>query len=324
MLNKKNIFTIVRIAISVLLIVTLVYLCKPAETFKVMRSASLPNLAGAFVLYLLSMFVVAFRWKILLMAKEINVGLWPLTKYYLIGFFFNNFLPSSIGGDISRIINLTTNTKNIDAATSFGTVFVERLVGFLAMAFLSLCSLIFLVKEFKQSPVIIAITVGLTFGFVVLTILCFNPKAEKVISGLLVKFKWKNLGEKIHKGFQAIHNFKNHKTILWQVFFISVFYQFVLGVFSFWVVRAAGLDANFFIIFALMQITSMVGIVPITLETAGTREWIYVFALSPLGFDKSIITGAMLLVRILSITASGLGGIFFLAGTHKILKSKYE
>jgi len=323
MLNKKNILVIIRIAVSVFLIALLVYLCKPAETLKVMRSASLPNLAGAFLLYLLSMFIVAFRWKILLIAKGVNVGLWQLTKYYLIGFFFNNFLPSSIGGDISRIINLTTNTKNIDAPTSFGVIFVERLVGFLAMAFLSLCSLIFLVKELKQSPVIIAITIGLTISFVILTILCFNPKAEKIISGLVIKFKWKNLGEKIHNGFQAIHNFRNHSGILWQVFFVSVFYQFVLGIFSFWVVRAAGLDASFFLIFALMQITSMVGIVPITLETAGTREWIYVLALSPLGFEKSVITGAMLLVRILSIAASAIGGIFFLVGNKKAIKSNH-
>jgi len=317
MLDKKNILVILRVSVSVLLIGALVYLCKPADTWKVMRSANLPGLAGALALYLFSMFIVAFRWKILLKAKGIKAGIFPLTKYYLIGFFFNNFLPSSIGGDISRIINLTKKIKNVDAATAFGSVFVERLIGFLAMAFLSLCSLFFLINEFKQSRVVVVITIGLTVGFLILTFACFNEKAERIISKFIEKLKWKKTGRKINDGFRAIHTFRNHGAVLWQVFLISVFYQFVLGVFSFWVVRAAGLEANFFIIFALMQITSMVGIVPITLETAGTREWIYVLVLSPLGFEKSIITGAMLLVRILSIAASSLGGFFFLAGDKK-------
>ena len=216
-INKKHILVFLRVSLSIILLGTLIWFCKPAETWKVMRSASLPNLSGALLLYILSMFIVAYRWKILLKVRNINIGMFRLTKFYLIGFFFNNFLPSSIGGDVSRIINLSS--KNVPASISFSSVFVERLIGFLAMAALSICSL-------------------------------------------------------------------------------------------------------FFLIFALMQITSMVGIIPITLETAGTREWIYALVLVPLGYEKSVIVGAILLVRILSIAASSIGGVFFLTGDGKVLMKK--
>jgi len=323
MINKKHILVLLRVSVSIVLLATLVWFCKPAETWNVMRSASIPNLAGALLLYILSMFIVAFRWQILLNVRNIHVGVLRLTKYYIIGFFFNNFLPSSIGGDVSRIINLSS--RNVPAAFSFGSVFVERLVGFLAMAFLSICSIFFLMNQFKDSPLVIIITIALAVGFLLLTWICFNPKAEKIISNLMLKLKWKGVGKKMHQGFCAIHEFRHHGGSLWLVFIISIFYQFILGVFSFWVVRAAGLDADFLLIFALMQITSMVGIIPITLETAGTREWIYTLVLVPLGYNKSIIVGAMLLVRILSIAASSLGGIFFLTGDKKLLlKSEYH
>ena len=305
---------------SIVLLGTLIWFCKPAETWKVMRSASLPNLAGAFVLYILSIFIVAYRWKILLKVRDINVGMFRLTKYYFIGFFFNNFLPSSIGGDVSRIINLSS--RNVPASMSFSSVFVERLIGFLAMAVLSICSLFFLMNIFKDSPLVIIVTIGLTIGFFVLTWMCFNPKAENFISSLLLKLKWKGLGEKMQQGFQAIHEYRHHGGSLWLVFLISVIYQFVLGVFSYWVVHSAGLNAEFFLVFALMQITSMVGIIPITLETAGTREWIYALVLVPIGYEKSVIVGAMLLVRILSIAASSIGGVFFLTGDEKVLLKK--
>jgi len=64
----------------------------------------------------------------------------------------------------------------------------------------------------------------------------------------------------------------------------------------------------------LMQITSMAGIIPITLETAGIREFIFVLVLIPLGYDKSMVLAALLLVRVLSIIGSSLGGIFMLRG----------
>ena len=311
-------FALARVGVSVVLLGTLVWICKPAETWQVMRTASLAHLAGAFLLYLGSMFIVAFRWQVLLKVRGTHIGLFRLTKYYLTGFFFNNFLPSSVGGDVTRIINLSS--RGVPASLSFSTVFVERLIGFLAMAALSVCSLFFLMSVFKDSPLVIIVTVSLTVGFLFILWASFNPKAERLVSRILLFFRWKGVGGKLHQAYEAIHVFRHHGGSLWLVFSISLLYQFVLGVFTYWVTRAAGLDASFWVVFALMQITSMVGVVPITLETAGTREWIYVLVLVPLGFHKSVIVGSMLLVRILSVIASSLGGIFFLAGDRGILR----
>lgn len=41
------------------------------------------------------------KWEKLLKIQEINVPFKQLYLYYLIGTFFNNFLPSTVGGDIS-------------------------------------------------------------------------------------------------------------------------------------------------------------------------------------------------------------------------------
>jgi uncharacterized protein (TIRG00374 family) len=293
-----------------------VIICKPALTWEYIKQASLPHLAGALLLYLASMLIVAWRWQLLLRVKNMPVGLGRLTRYYLVGFFFNNFMPSSIGGDITRILNVSSHGHTI--SESFSCVFVERLVGFLAMAVLSIGALLFLASHFRDAAIVIILTIGLAAAFAVLAWSCFDPRASRLITSVLARLHWKRLGDKLNRVYAAVHAYRHHAGTLWLVFAVSLFYQFVLGVFVFWVARATGLQASFWMMFALMQITSMAGIIPITLETAGVREFIFVLVLVPLGYDKSLVAAALLLVRTLSIIGSSLGGLFLLSGDMHI------
>ena len=188
------------------------------------------------------------------------------------------------------------------------------------MAALSICALFFLSNVFGDVPWVTEITIGLSLVFVAITVACFAPWAERIISRMLSRLNWRSIGEKSKHVYSTIHTYRHHAGALWQAFFISLFYQFLLGVFTYWVTYATGLGASFWLVFALMQITSMVGVVPVTLETAGTREWIYVLVLVPLGLDKSVIVAAMLLVRLLSILGSSVGGVLFLAGERGAAK----
>jgi len=277
-----------------------------------MKHASLPALGGALLLYLASMLIVAWRWQILLKVKKIAVGLGVLTRYYLVGFFFNNFMPSSIGGDITRILNVSS--RGYSVSESFGCVFVERLIGFLAMAVLSICSIAFLASHFREAGIVVVITAVLAFAFLVLTWACIDPRAARIVTSLLKRLRWKKVGDKLATAYSAVHAYRHHSGALISAFAISLFYQLILGVFVYWVGRATGLQVSFWMMFALMQITSMAGIIPITLETAGIREFIFVLVLIPLGYDKSMVLAALLLVRVLSIIGSSLGGIFMLRG----------
>lgn len=58
--------------------------------------AALLLTAGAVVLS-------AYKWKLLLTARGWYLSLGTLTRLYFVGLFMNNFLPSSIGGDVMRI-----------------------------------------------------------------------------------------------------------------------------------------------------------------------------------------------------------------------------
>ncbi len=92
----------------------------------------------AVALYAAGNLVFVLRWLILLRTQSIHVNYWPALKLHLLGLFYNNCLPGSVGGDVLRAWYVTMHTeKKIEAALS---VFVDRAIGLVctvAMVFLT-------------------------------------------------------------------------------------------------------------------------------------------------------------------------------------------
>ena len=66
--------------------------------------------AAALVAYTAMLATSAWRWRLLLQTQKIDVRLGHLTKSFLVATFFNNFLPSNIGGDVIRIADTAPHT----------------------------------------------------------------------------------------------------------------------------------------------------------------------------------------------------------------------
>jgi glycosyltransferase 2 family protein len=73
----------------------------------------------------------AWRWGQLLVAQGVHVSGWALTQSYLVATFFNNFLPSNIGGDVVRIRD---TSKPMGSKTLAATVvLVDRAIGLIGL-----------------------------------------------------------------------------------------------------------------------------------------------------------------------------------------------
>src|SRR6266436_8301242 len=71
-----------------------------------------------------------FKWGLVLRAMKLRLPFWRLAEQYLLGIFFNNFLPTMIGGDAARVYYLGREEGYATVATS---IFVDRGLGFLAL-----------------------------------------------------------------------------------------------------------------------------------------------------------------------------------------------
>lgn len=94
--------------------------------------------AGTLGIYIVGQIIIALRWCLLLRTQSILIGAFPAIRLHFLGLFYNNFLPSSIGGDLIRAWYVTKHTdKKIEAALS---VFIDRAIGLLSMIILATCS----------------------------------------------------------------------------------------------------------------------------------------------------------------------------------------
>ncbi len=106
-----------------------------ARLWGIARTASWAWLAAALGLYLLMVIVSAWRWGLLLHAQHIVARTTALVRSYLVATFFNNFLPSNIGGDVIRIRDTAgaAGSKTLAATV----VLVDRGIGLLGLVFVA-------------------------------------------------------------------------------------------------------------------------------------------------------------------------------------------
>ncbi|HTP40813.1 MAG TPA: lysylphosphatidylglycerol synthase transmembrane domain-containing protein, partial [Nitrospiria bacterium] len=109
--GKKWGWLIVRVGVSLLLLSLLFLKIEPARVTQILGGADLPLVLGCFFAYILLFLLLAYRWQVLLNVLSLNIPLRQLYGTYLIGVFFNNFLPTTIGGDMVRGLDLYRHTK---------------------------------------------------------------------------------------------------------------------------------------------------------------------------------------------------------------------
>jgi len=84
----------------------------------------------ALVIFLIGHVLIALRWALLLSTQQIYIGKLTAVKLYYLGWFYNNFMPGAVGGDLVRAWYVTRHTdKRLHAALS---VFADRVVGLIS------------------------------------------------------------------------------------------------------------------------------------------------------------------------------------------------
>jgi hypothetical protein len=87
----------------------------------------------AILLTLISRVAVARRWYVLLRSGGINATWTQSLRITFAGLFANNFLPTTVGGDVARMAGALQ--MGFDATVSAASLIVDRLIGLLGFAF---------------------------------------------------------------------------------------------------------------------------------------------------------------------------------------------
>jgi uncharacterized membrane protein YbhN (UPF0104 family) len=132
---RSRLVTLAKATISIALLWVLLSRVDLNRLWQLAAAASVPWLVGALALYLGMVLLSAWRWGLLLEAQHIGLPFRHLTSSFLVATFFNNFLPSNIGGDVIRIADTAPTAGSKTLATT--VVLIDRGVGLLGLVLIA-------------------------------------------------------------------------------------------------------------------------------------------------------------------------------------------
>lgn len=243
------------------------------EIFYIVKEASLFWLILSFLLHATGLLISAYRWQILILAQGHAVPLGFLAKSYLVGTFFNNFLPTRFGGDIVRIWDGSRYAHSI--LKSSAIVLVERFTGIVVLFLFAFVASLFRLDLAQKVPVIlVSLLVGL-FGLILVAFF-FTPYTRRIISKIPeVKFL-SRVRQKLLEFRDILLLYREKKGALAQAFFWAFLLQVNVIVHYYLIGKALHLDIPLLDYFVFIPIVLLILVIPVTIGGLGLREGSYV------------------------------------------------
>lgn len=121
--------------LAIILLVSLLYQSGWDEVLAALKRISLGYLALAFGCILLSRLFVTARWYVLLRSGGVNIPFKDAASLVFTGLFANNFLPTTIGGDVVRLAGAMQ--MGYDRAVCLASIAADRVINMLGMSLAS-------------------------------------------------------------------------------------------------------------------------------------------------------------------------------------------
>ncbi len=293
-----------KLVVTLFLLLALLYKLD-VESFRQVISRVNPwFLFVAFFVTCASNVLVAFRWQALLRSRHYYLQLAALTRYYFVGIFSNFFLPTVIGGDITRGYYL--RKSGVGWKEAIGSIMVERILGFAATVALALVATLLGFNLVADMSIKIGVIV---FGVGCFSALLFLYRRTAPLNFRIpVAGKLKALTDLI----QIAQDYKKTR-VLGYAFLISVASQLV-GIASIYCIGLSlGSSTGFAYYLILLPITWLVSMVPISINGLGLREGAFVFLFVSVGMTKEMAFAISALSLLQAIAQGMIGGLFFVA-----------
>ena len=311
LVTKKRLLGTLRVLVSVALLGYLLATTDLGDLLGLLRSWNGMYFVVAVLLGALRNVIFAYRWKVALSVMGIDVPLGTLIKFYFVGTFFNLFLPTALGGDVVRGHDLAVYSgKRVGAATS---VLMERIVGFLALAFIALVALL-LGSRVIQDPQVTRIILFVCLGYVVLVIVVFNARIMKRLTAMLRFIKWFDIGRRLDRVCDSLHAFTTYKGVLCQCLVLSLICQTLAILAAYSLALAINLQLAPIYFFMVLPIIWVVTMIPVSINGLGLREGAFVFFFTKVGVSDSSALLLSFLNFSQTIVLGVTGGTIYLLG----------
>ena len=312
---KKQWFNIVKILISAALLIYLLFFkADTGQLVQIILRASWGYLAAAAALMIAGTALRAVRWQVLLNALDIRVPLSRLTGLYFVGAFFNIFMPTGLGGDAIKMVELSRTTGKVPEA--IGTTLVDRAIGLWTLFVMALVALPFsihLLPAKSITEILGIILAGVIGGWLVMgtpLIPWIGSKVRLPGQDKLMRF-YRSISQ---LGYPA----------LGKACLVSTLFNLMLILFNLLIALGLGVHQPVGIFLLFVPIISLSLALPISIGGLGVREGVFVYLFGLLGVNSSLsFSMGLTNYLITNIVVGLLGGIWYSLEGAKEMKIRH-
>lgn len=305
---KKQLKFVLRFSFASLLVVLLLLFVDWRDSLTTISNISLPYVALLLAIAFFMIAISCFKWQIFLRARNLNVSLTRLILLYLVGYFFNNFLPSNVGGDVARSFILGKEIQN--NPDSFGSVFLERFTGLLGLLVLAIFAFFLNIRVINKPEIGIFLLFFL-IAFIAIALVLFTEYSQKLLAGTLDLTLLKPIKNKAVKFLKVIYYFRNQPVVLSKAMIISFLFHIMTVINTLVVCLSLGIHVAIFDLAVVVPIILIVSAIPISVNGIGVWEGSFIYFFSVVGITPSAALSIALVLRAKNLFIALIGGIVF-------------
>ncbi len=330
--KSKYIFLFLRIAVVTAGIICFIVWVSRGDRWSnltsIFHQMNLGLFAAILSIFVFGQVIVGFRWWLLLRTQSIFIGLAAAVRLNFLGWFYNNFMPGSVGGDLVRAWYVTKHTeKRFEAALS---VFVDRIIGLFstfiiagffytlfmrnqedAVTFTGRSGPLKFLTEHKRIILLAIVVLVAIFGALLL-----NRRGR-----VLLQKAWLNIRAHSARAFEKCKNalivYSGSPLTILAAFVMTVSLQ-ILIITSFWFLgKNLGITVSIKYYYVFFTLTWVLGALPVSVGGAvvveGTLAYLFIHYA---GVEKEAAWALVWCQRIVWMLASLPGAVIHLVGAH--------
>jgi len=310
--SKRAAFQALKITVSAGLIAVLLYRISPGRILAEAGKLDPAWVAAAVAIFLTSSLLGALQWHLLLSAGGVRIPVSRTFSLYFTGLFFNNLLPTNVGGDAYKIYDVVKTGH--DPHKVFAITLLDRVIGITGLCLIALAAslALLLTGGSRDLGLYALIFAGCITPVLVLT---FSRKISSPLRRTLSRIRLWGIGERLELVFSHLGSFRSFPALLGKVILLTLTIQSLRILTHVAVAAALGIHpgtremAHFFVFVPLLGLVMML---PISINGLGLREGAGILLFTRIGFLEAEAFVMEFLTYVVMVGVSLIGGVLFL------------
>ena len=273
----KKYHKILQILISAIILLIILRDINFNQLFTIIKSINIQWYIHAIIIFAFSVIIVSYKWWKILVFQGYSYEYKKIFKINLGASFYNQFLPSRVGGDAIKIFFLIKDRVKEKGKISM-SVIIDRLFNLLGIILVAVFSSLTLKKDTTLFVVMISIFFSLILMLFFVVLISGYFKKKLFIKMTIVK-----------KIINTLHSIKYYINSLKKILFMiigGVLYAMLTFIMNYYLGKSLGINISLDYYLFFLPIIFVATIIPISFGGFGIREGGFVYFLGLVGVDQ--------------------------------------